>query len=177
MIGAGVWRQIRDEWPAHHWKMLEVLALAVTAAAAFAIPIILERAAIQRHHAEIATRTLLTMNDVNRQIGKVLTEYPTLRTANSDDPSFSYEVVIKDERINSQLINLLNEYEHVCLGGNKGLLDSEIMSGLRGHAIRDTWNQFKNYILGRRAARQDQKVWNECEDWLNKNKIEGWKKW
>jgi hypothetical protein len=177
MVGTAIRRRIRDEWPEHHWKMLEVLALMNTAAAAIAIPIILERAAIQRHHTEVATRTLLMMNEVNREIGKILTGYPTLRTARSDDAKFTYDVLSKDPQVNGQLINLLNEYEYVCLGGNMKLLDAETMSGLRGYAIRDTWNQFKNYIQGRRADRKDKKVWNECEDWLDNNKIEGWNKW
>lgn len=113
-----------------------------------------------------------TINDVNREIGKILTDNPVLRSVKADDPD--YGTIVKDNRSNSAVVRLLNEYEFVCLGGNKGLLDSEIIGELRGHAIRNTWIQFKNYILSQRELDRD--AWNECEKWLGQNNIAGWEK-
>ena len=161
-------------------KIIEVLGVVCTAGGAIYIPIILDQATAQRRETDVETRTLEILNDVNRRIGMILSIEPKLqRHEGKYNPAdFTYDAIRHDDKTNAAAISLLNEYDYICLGGNKELFTPSIMKDLRGQAIRATWVLYKDYIIGfRKAADEDQAIrtarreipWGECDTWLKNN--------
>ena len=83
-----------------------------------------------------------------------------------EDRFFDYRYISKNNRIERLVFSILNEYEILCLRGNKGMLDNNIIDLLRGDALEDTWKQYGNYIEIYRKENQDDKAWQPCYDWL-----------
>lgn len=175
------WTWLRKEWAKERWKILEVVGVFATAVGALYIPLALDQAADQRRDTDIETRTLQMLNDVNREIGKLLKEQPTLR---GDDPAkTTYASIKANPAANAALIGVLNEYDYICLGGNKKLLTPGVMKDLRGEAIKHTWTLYKDYIVEfrkwERAGKpttNDRNVlpWIQCDIWLEQN-YKDWK--
>ncbi len=176
-----VWTWLRNEWAKERWKILEVIGVFAAAVGAILIPYALDQAADQRRDTEVETRTLQVMNDVNREIGKILQEQPALQV--KDQANLTYEILKRDVKLNGAAIRLLNEYAYVCLGGNKKLLTPGIMKDLRGEAIKQTWTLYKDYIVEFRKVEREGKPpttdrsvlpWIQCDIWLEIH-YPGWK--
>jgi hypothetical protein len=153
------------------WKVLEVLtaigALG-TAVGAIAIPIVLDASTEKRHATEVDTRTLQMLNDTNREIARILRRQSMLLHAAGDPVLKNFEDITRDRDIHDTVKGMLNEYDYICLGGNKNLLNSRIMQDLRGHAIRATWKKYQNYIVKYRDT-IDKDAWIECDKWMKVN--------
>lgn len=173
------WSWLRGEWSTHRWHMLEAIGALGTALGAIWIPIIIDHTADERHATEVETRTLQMVNEVSREIAEIIERNPALGRHDGKYvvENFTYQAIIKDDKTNAAAIRLLNEYEFVCLGGNKRLFKSDIIKDLRGGATALTWTLYKDYIVESRKEANIPQLWQECELWLNKNKIAGWKEW
>jgi hypothetical protein len=62
------------------------------------------------------------------------------------DHIFDYDYINNNKDVETCVFSILNEYEAIALGVNEGLLDKEVILGLREKAIVKTYEQYGKYI-------------------------------
>ena len=161
----GILAYCDPRWQERRWKVIEVSAALVTAAAAVSIPLVLHRDARD-------TRTLEQVNEVGRKIGETVAEKDKLDRQNkkSGADRFSYEYISSDRDVEILVFRILNEYEFICLGGNQRLFSNAVIRSLRWSALDQTLKDYRGFITEhRKGGGGKTQAWVQCEAWLRDN--------
>jgi hypothetical protein len=153
------------QWRERRWKVIQISATLVTAAAAVSIPLVLHRDGRD-------TRTLEQVNEVSREIGDFVAEKDRLDRLKkqSGHDRFSHEYISNDREIEVLVFKILNEYEFICLGGNQRLFSNAVIQNLRWAALDQTWKDYHGYIAQhRKGGGSRTEAWIQCEIWLKNN--------
>src|SRR5262245_31043399 len=111
------------------------------------LTILSNRSQAQAERLALETRTIETMNDVNRRVSDIVT-YKRRYDDEKKTPEerwFSYSYLHYDKEAEDLVFRLLNEYDYVCLGGNENLFSNDIIKKIRGDALATTWTNYKEY--------------------------------
>ena len=146
---------------------MSAVSTLVAAIAAIAIPVVLYRwsklQSKQSEKREIETRTLNEMNILNRQANRVVTE---IMKRSNGPQDLTYEKISGNAELEGFVFELLNQYNYVCLGANKGIFASHIILDLRGNALKRTREQYDGYIKEYRVQ-YDKEAWIEIDNFLS----------
>ena len=151
-----------------------VTAIAAAAASGAAVAALLIPWRIEE--AATDTRTLVLMNDLNREIAGIVTEKNSLDKKNCEDNNiwcekyFSYSYISNHSKVEAQVFRLLNEYDFICLGGNAERFNNDLINRIRGNALSKTWKQYGKYIEEYRKEK-DPDAWIECDEWLKRVQV------
>lgn len=158
-------------------------AAVVSAGAAFSIPIVIFIAASNNQSATLAsvreTETLRLMNDVDERISKITAQKDSLDAANrkalaKDAPPlqiYSYDYISRDSNteVKNEVRKLLNAYEFICVGVNKGLLDIEVVKKMRMDALVLTFRlDYRMYINRVHEDYRYVNTWSDCVELAKK---------
>lgn len=162
----GVLPVLFPKWRTDPWGGISAAATLITAGAAISIPLIIDSNAR-------ATRTLDQLNDLDRKLVEALTIKQTNDKANNRSEKARYDpgYIKGNPAVEGAVYRILNDYEYVCLGSNKGLFISDIVKSLRWDALASTWVDYRTFIDQHRkedVPRQGQ-AWTECDKWLKMN--------
>ena len=81
--------------------------------------------------------------------------------------AFTYEYISNNNKIEGFVFQILNEYTSLCIGGNDGIIDNDVIYSLRGVALEQTWDQYDDFIKEYRYKNCDDEAWKPCDDWLS----------
>ena len=153
------------KWRTDPWGAISAAATLITAGAAISIPLIIDSSAR-------ATRTADQLNELDRKLVDTLATKQAADRKNGRTGSTIYDAtyIKSDPVIQGVVYRILNDYEYICLGSNKGLFITEVVKALRWDALASTWADYRQFIDQHRKEniRQAQ-AWTECDKWLQAN--------
>lgn len=140
-------------------------AAVVSAGAALSIPAVIGIASLLNQSATVRqikeTETLQLMNEVDVRISEI-----TGRKADLDEGwphPFLYDYIIQKTKVRNEVRNLLNAYEFICVGVNKGLLDRDVVKAMRMDALVITFRlDYRSYINRVNADARNANTWSDC---------------
>ncbi|WP_029871420.1 DUF4760 domain-containing protein [Rhizobium leguminosarum] len=146
--------------------VVNAVAAVITALAAVAIPIVLSMDSLK-------TRTIDIMNSLDQQVSSILSEKSRLDSDRNTDSNIIFTPDYIDGKdnwaIQTQVYKLLNLYDYVCLGANRGLFDIDMIEEMRGDALRKTWQDYGVYIENHRKKGEAQsRAWVNCDSIIAK---------
>jgi hypothetical protein len=126
----------------------------------------------QRHKQTKETETLRIMNDVDVRITEITATKEALDNSNkkkqpekewSKEKSFSYDYIVNDTAVYNEVRKLLNAYEFVCVGVNKGLLERDVVKKMRMDALVLTFRlDYRRYINRIHEDFRNVDTWSDC---------------
>ncbi len=75
----------------------------------------------------------------------------------------TYSTVIKDPELEALVFALLNRHEYLCGGVNQNIFDRKIVMLLRGAALQQTWDEYREYIEEYRNGLDKEEAWVEID--------------
>jgi hypothetical protein len=171
-------------WIPH--ERIRTVANIASAGAALAIPVVIaiaghniqlatvrqtKEAEERRHRQTRETETLRIMNEVDVRISDIVAIKARLdneRKGEKEWPKgkeFSYDY-LKDKKntdVYNEVRKLLNAYEFVCVGVNKGLLELDVVKKMRMDALVFTFRvDYRKYINQIHKEYKNTDTWSDC---------------
>lgn len=139
------------------------LSSAVSALAAITIPFVLawwaHRQDRTRKQLSLETRTFRELDNINLRVAESVSQIMRICP---DVGDLTYETISENKELEGHVFTLLNQYEYLCLGANKGLFASDVVEALRGNALARTRQQYHQYISTFRD-RHDVDAWRQID--------------
>ena len=159
------------------------ISAAVSAMAAISIPLVLawwakiqnknnrdleEKRQKHEDNLEIQRRTYTELKEMIVEVSKLLSDIIELCP---DSSRLSFEYISSNKAIQKYIVLLLNNYERICAGANKAILDGELIALLRGDVLKNDREIFSRYISGhRKNCKYGENAWSEIDTFLEKYK-------
>ena len=163
--------------------IIRSISAAVSAMAAISIPLVLawwakkqdkskrdleENRQKYENNLEIQRRTYTELKEMIVEVSKLLSDIMEL----CPEPSnLSFEYISINKPIQTNIVLLLNHYEHICAGANKGIFDGKLIALLRGDVLKTNREIFSRYISGyRKNCKYGENAWCEIDTFLKRYK-------
>lgn len=121
---------------------------------------------------EIDSRTLSRLRELDKVVGKALSEKSKLDIKSNEvvPSNYEYAYINGNVEVLPHVLTVLNEYEELCTGANLGLYSREVIYSLRSDALSATFSDYHEFISQWRQTPSAKKAWNGCKKFLANDK-------
>jgi hypothetical protein len=160
-------------------RYINTICAVVGAISALAIPLVLSHNTeiIRKNDETIAAkaRTLEFMQKLDEDIASILAQKTLLDRANGVEGERAFSSAYIDDvahrDVQTQVYRLLNLYEFACIATEDRLFSQDVVEDLRGDALRETWQDYHEYVVAHRGRQsQNSRAWIGCDTLIGKMK-------